>query len=176
VSSFPQERANELDVAHVGVGTSDEGVYLFVCKSEDIAPPPPPPAASSSSSSMPTRVQGQTYQRFTTVTRHAPVWHSVGGERFHSSPDCRGLRGANGIKLRLGRLCAGRCDVEEASKYIWDHTAFWPSELCQAGCPFIRAGGCTHTGDDMHRTSLHVCLSELVVMLLHCYRMSERES
>ena len=100
----PQEQDNDVDVAHTGVGThltfpSDEGVYFYVCKSDDIAPPPPP-VPSSSSSDMPSRVRAQTHQRFTTVTRQAPIWHSVGGERFHSSPDCRGLRGANGIKKK----------------------------------------------------------------------------
>jgi hypothetical protein len=106
-SGFPQERADAVDVAHVGVGTSD---------GEAIAPPPPP-TPSSSSSGMPSRVQGQTYQRFTTVTRHAPIWHSVGGERFHSSPDCRGLRGANGIKKKTQCLmCTGDAVTSTTSR------------------------------------------------------------
>ncbi len=54
--------------------------------------------------------------RFTTVTRHAPIWHSVGGERFHTSANCRGLQGAMGIKQKTEcKICGGG----EVSSTLW---------------------------------------------------------
>ncbi len=29
--------------------------------------------------------------RFTTITRHGPIWHSAGGTKYHNDRDCRGL-------------------------------------------------------------------------------------
>ncbi len=38
--------------------------------------------------------------RFVTVSRHAPIWHSVSGTHYHSKLECRGLRGAAGVKKK----------------------------------------------------------------------------
>jgi hypothetical protein len=92
----PQEVANRVDLVEVGVGTSD--------------------VSSAIDSDDHRSGEGTTtVMRFTTVTRHAPIWHSVGGERYHCSADCRGLRGAMGIKKKTQCLICGDGAVTSTS-------------------------------------------------------------
>jgi hypothetical protein len=105
----PQKEANTtigVDVAHMGVGTSEVGqTEMERARSRrDALSEVLPTTMMSSSSAGPS----QTYTRFTTVTRHAPIWHSGGGEKFHSTKNCRGLRGAAEVKMKTeSRICGG---------------------------------------------------------------------
>ncbi len=96
IYNCPQKVANRVCVAEMGVGTSDVSTVI---DSDDHR-----------------SAETTTVMRFTTVTRHAPIWHSVGGERFHTSANCRGLQGAMEIKQKTEcKICGGG----EVSSTFW---------------------------------------------------------
>ncbi len=53
--------------------------------------------------------------RFTTVTRHAPIWHSSGVSHYHGDKECRGLKGATGVKQKTECAICGEGSVASSS-------------------------------------------------------------
>jgi hypothetical protein len=85
--------------AEIGVGTSDGSSVME-----------PSTARSAGSGDA-----GQTTMRFTTVTRQAPIWHSLGGEKYHCRRDCRSLKNAQGVKQKTECLICGNGSVSSTT-------------------------------------------------------------